>query len=249
MGCYHIELSDASKELCTIAAQWGKYECQRLPMGSCNSPDIFQEKMNDLPDGLDTARVCIDDILHVTKGSWEDHLEGLEEVFRRLRQAGLKVNAKKSNFGAHEMECSGHNITRTGVQPVAKKVQAIQAIKVPKTRKQLQGFIGMINFCRDMWKNGSSLLAPLTALTSKNAPCEWTDEHQKNFDAIKRVIGQEVLLACRDFNAPFQTHTDACKTQIGAVASQNGKPIALCSRKMNSASEPRPRLVESFPDS
>jgi predicted secreted protein len=95
----------------------------------------------------------------------------------------------------------------------------------------------MINFCRDMWKNRSSLLAPLTALTFKNAPCEWTDEHQKNFDAIKGVIGREVLLAYPDFNAPFQTRTDACVTQNGAVASQNRKPIAFCSRKMNGAQQ------------
>jgi hypothetical protein len=113
--------------------------------------------MNDLLDGLETVRVYIDDILHVTKGSWEDHLEGLEEVFRRLQEAGLKVNAKKSNFGAHEMEYLGYNITRTGIQPIAKKVQAIQAIKTPKTRKQLRGFIGMINFYRDMWRNRASL--------------------------------------------------------------------------------------------
>jgi transposase InsO family protein len=237
MGYYHIELSDKTKELCTITTQWGKYEYQRLPMGLCNSPDIFQEKMNDLLDGLDTVRVYIDDILHVTKGSWEEHLTGLEEVFRRLQQAGLKVNAKKSNFGAHEMEYLGYNITRTGIQPIPKKVQAIQAIKTPKTRKQLRGFIGMINFYRDMWKNRSSLLAPLTALTSKNVPFKWTEEHQKNFDAIKRVIGREVLLAYPDFNAPFQIHTDACKTQIGAVISQNGKPIAFYSRKMNSAQQ------------
>jgi hypothetical protein len=98
-------------------------------------------------------------------------------------------------------------------------------------------FVGGINFHRDMWKNRSSLLAPLTALTSKNAPCKWTDEHQKNLDAIKRVIGREVPLAHPDFNAPFQTHTDACKTQIGAVMSQNEKPIAFCSRKMNSAQQ------------
>jgi hypothetical protein len=43
MGCHHIELSDASKELCTIAAQWGEHEHQRLPLGSCDSPDIFHE--------------------------------------------------------------------------------------------------------------------------------------------------------------------------------------------------------------
>ncbi len=121
----------------------------------------------------------------MTKGSWEDPLEGLEEVFRRLQQAGLKVNAKKSSFGAHELEHLGYNITRTGVQPIAKKVKAIQAIKAPKTLKQLRGFIGMINFYRDMWKNRASLLAPLSALTSKNVPHTWTDEHQKNFDAVK----------------------------------------------------------------
>jgi hypothetical protein len=82
-------------------------------MGLCNSPDIFQEKMNDLLDGLlDTMRVYINDILHVTKGACEDNLTGLEEVFSRLRQAGLRINAKKSNFGALEMEYLGYNITQ-----------------------------------------------------------------------------------------------------------------------------------------
>ena len=107
-------------------------------------------------------------------------------------------------ISAHEMEYLGYNITWTSIQPIAKKVQAIQAIKTPKTHKQLRGLIGMINVYRDMWKNRASLLAPLTALMSKNVPFKWTDEHQKNFDAIKRVIGWEVLLAYTDFNAPFQ---------------------------------------------
>ena len=55
----------------------------------------------------------------------------------------------------------------------------------------------------------------------------WKNEHQKCFDAIKRVIGHEVLLGYPDFNAPFEIHTDALKLQIGAVISQKGKPIAL----------------------
>jgi hypothetical protein len=191
--------------------------------------------MNELLSALDTVRVHIDDILQVTKGSWEDHLTGLEEVFRPLQEANLKANAKTSNFGTHEMECSGCDITRTGMPPIAKKLQAIQAIKTPKTREQQRGFSGMINYCRDTWKHRASLLAPLSALTSKNIPHAWTDKHQKNFDATKRVVGQEVSLAYPDFSAPFQTRTDACKTQIGAVISQNGNPIAFCSRKMNSA--------------
>ena len=79
--------------------------------------------------------------------------------------------------------------------PIPKKVEAIQALAVPKTRKQLRQFIGMINFNRDMWKNRSGLLALLPALTSKNVKYDWKDEHQNCFDAIKRVIGREVLLA------------------------------------------------------
>jgi hypothetical protein len=93
----------------------------------------------------------------------------------------------------------------------------------------------MINFYRDMWKERSGLLAPLTALTSNQIPFKWTDEHQLAFAAIKRVIGREALLAYPDFKAPFHIHTDASKTKIGAVISQNGKPIAFYSRKMNDA--------------
>ena len=125
MGYYHIELSAKSKELCTIVTQWGKYEYQRLPMGLCNSPDIFQEKMSELLAGLDTVRVYLDDILHVTKGSWEDHLAILEKIFIRLQEAGLKVNAKKSSFGAHDLEYLGYKVTREGIMPIADKVKAI----------------------------------------------------------------------------------------------------------------------------
>ena len=100
MGYYYIELSNAAKELCTITTQWGKYKYQRLPMRLCNSPNIFQEKMNDLLNGLDTVRVYIDDILHVTKGTWEDHLTGLEKVFSCLRQRVCdKQDLKKSMLG------------------------------------------------------------------------------------------------------------------------------------------------------
>ena len=52
----------------------------------------------------------------------------------------------------------------------------------------------------------------------------WKDEHQKCFDAIKCVIGHEVLLAYPDFNAPFEINTDASKLQIGAVIPQKGNP-------------------------
>ena len=84
MGYYHLELDENAKELCTIVLPFGKFECQRIPMGLCNSPDIFQEKMNELFMGLDYARAYIDDLLCLTKGSFQDHLEKLEQILARL---------------------------------------------------------------------------------------------------------------------------------------------------------------------
>ena len=95
MGYYHIELSDNLKELCTIVTQWGNYEYQQLPMGLFNSPDIFQENMSELFIGLDTVRVYIDDLLHVTKGSCTEHLSILKEMFTRFQKAGIKDNVSK----------------------------------------------------------------------------------------------------------------------------------------------------------
>ena len=105
-------------------------------MGLCNSPNIFQEKMSELFIGLDTVRVYINDLLHVTKNSWTEHLSILEDMLNRFQKAGLKVNASKSCFGAHKFDYLGYHVTRDGVMTIPKKVEAIQALAVPKTRKQ-----------------------------------------------------------------------------------------------------------------
>ena len=132
----------------------------------CNSPDIFQENMSELFVNLDTVRVYVDDLLNVTKGSWTEHLTVLEEMFTRLQKSGIMVNASKSCVGAQKIDYLGYNVTRDGVMTIPKKVEAIQALKVPKTCKQLRQFIGMITFYRDMWQKCSELLAPFNALTS-----------------------------------------------------------------------------------
>ena len=62
----------------------------------CNSPDIFQENMSELFVSLDTVCIYINDLLHVTKGSWTEPLTVLEEMFTRLQKAGLKINASES---------------------------------------------------------------------------------------------------------------------------------------------------------
>jgi RNase H-like domain found in reverse transcriptase/Reverse transcriptase (RNA-dependent DNA polymerase)/Retroviral aspartyl protease len=235
MGYYHIELSSNSKELCTIVLPWGKYEYQRLPMGLCNSPDIFQEKMSDLMTGLEYVRAYIDDLLILTKGSFDDHMIKLNTVLIRLKKAGLKVNAKKSFFAQHELEYLGYWITRNGIQPSQKKVEAIQNITIPNNKRELRRFIGMVNYYRDLWIRRSDVLAPLAALTSKTTKWNWTDDHTKAFNLMKQIVSKETLLSYPIFNQCFEIYTDASKTQLGSVISQQGKPIAFYSRKLNAA--------------
>lgn len=235
MGYYHIELSPFSKQLCTIVLPWGKYEYQRLPMGLCNSPDIFQEKMSILMADLEYVRAYIDDLLILTKGSFLDHLKKLATVLHRLKQANLKINAKKSFFAQEQLEYLGYWITRKGIQPIQTKITAIQQIAAPKTKKELRRFIGMVNYYRDMWVRRSEVLAPLAALTSKTTKWFWTKDHQDAFDLMKKIVSRETLLAYPDFSQPFDIYTDASHSQLGAAICQDNKPIAFYSRKLNPA--------------
>jgi len=86
-----------------------------------------------------------------------------------------------------------------------------------------------------MWVRRSHALAPLAALTSKTTKWKWEPQHPKAFAMAKRIIAKETLLAYPNFNKPFQIHTNASHYQLGAVVSQEGKPIAFCSRKLNPA--------------
>ncbi len=81
MGCYTIRLDPTATKMCTIIFPWGKYLYQRLPMGFAGSADIFQEEMGNLMATLEYVRAYIDDLLVITKGSLDDHLDKLKQVF------------------------------------------------------------------------------------------------------------------------------------------------------------------------
>ena len=83
-----------------------------------------------------------------------------------------------------------------------------------------------------MWAKRSHLLRPLTAITPHKVKFKWTNLEQKAFDDIKRAISQDTLLAYPEFNKRFDIYMDASDYQLGAVISQNGKPIAFYSRKL-----------------
>ena len=246
MGYYTIRLDAEASEMCTIIFPWGKYSYNRLPMGFGGSADIFQAQMMDLMASLDYVRAYIDDLLIITRGTLDDHLSKVETVLARLREAGLKVNAAKSFFCTHEIEYLGYILTREGIKPQPMKVQAILALMPPNNVKELRHFLGMVQYYQDMWAKRSEILAPLSDLVgecgetkttkknkTKKSPWRWDPIHQTAFDNVKATIAKEVVLAYPDFSKVFEIYTDASKTQLGAVITQDNRPIAFFSRKLS----------------
>ena len=246
MGYYTISLDPDASKICTIIFPWGKYSYKRLPMGIAGSPDIFQEKMSDLMATLEFVRTYLDDLLIITKGSLEDHLEKLSMVLTRLQDAGLKINAEKSNFCTLETEYLGYVLTRDGIKPQVNKVQSILALTPPRNVKELRSFLGMVQYYRDLWARRSEMLAPLTSLVgecgqtkvtkakgTRKVPWYWAEVHQKAFDDVKATIAKEVVLAYPDFDKVFEIYTDASTKQLGSVITQSNRPLAFFSRKLS----------------
>ena len=241
MGYYHIVLSEESADMCTIITEFGKYRYKRLPMGVACSPDIFQAKIYDLLGDIEGTKAYIDDVLVVKRGTYKEHLEQLDEIFRRCRKAGLKVNAEKCRFGLNEIDYLGYIITPEGIKPNPKKIKAIQNLERPRTTTEVRRLIGMVQYYRDLWKRRSHILQPFTELSSgpKGKKITWTPELEKAFNDIKKMVCKETMLNYPDWSKPFIIHTDASDYQLGAVISQKYgdeyKPLAFFSRKLNKA--------------
>jgi hypothetical protein len=108
-------------KMCTIIFPWGEYLYLRLPIGMSGSADIFQADLMDLMEALEYVRAYSDDLLCITRGTREDHLDKLREVLSRLCDAGLKVDSTKSFFCTHEIKYLGCMLTRGGIKPQQKR--------------------------------------------------------------------------------------------------------------------------------
>ena len=162
-------------------------------------------------------------------------MEKVDTVLERLEKVNFHANVKKCFFAKTELEYLGYWLTREGIQPQPKKVEAICRLKPPRNSHQLRHFLGMVNFYRDMWRRQSHLIAPLTHLMNAKKKRKWSDKEQKAFEEIKAVISQETLLAFPDFTKTFHIYTDASDYQLGAVIMQEGKPLAFYLPKMTDA--------------
>jgi hypothetical protein len=142
----------------------GEIFLQATSNGYCRFPDIFQGNILELMESLEYVQAYLDNLLCISRSSLKDHLKKLEEVLRRLCNAGLKVNpSEKTTFCALEIEYLGYIVTRDGIKPQSNKVQAILMIQPPTGVKQLGHFLGMVQYYLDLWARRSKMIPPLTS--------------------------------------------------------------------------------------
>ena len=164
MGYLSIPVSDNARKLLTIVMPFGFFECLVLPMGVTPATDIFQARMVSVFASMGENRPSpyIDDILLTKGATFEEHLNLLEICLRLLMEAGMQVNAKKSNFCQKSLEFLGCELTPTGYKPLQSRVDAIMRIKPPTNISQVRGFLGVVNFIKDHLPARAAILEPIT---------------------------------------------------------------------------------------
>ena len=255
-GYWQVEMDEEDKHKTAFTVgPLGFYECNRLCFGLCNAPATFQRLMEScLGDlHLNQCLVYLDDIVIFSR-TYEEHLERLESVFQKLKEAGLKVSPKKCQLFQQKIKYLGHIVSEEGIASDPSKVEAIQNWPIPTSVEQVRKYLGFVGYLRKFIKDFGKIAKPLHFLlkdqnsgkrAKKKSPrkkfqsFQWGEEQQQAFDKLKYCCCHTPVLAFADYTKPFILHTDASGDGLGAILYQEQggyeRPIAFASRSLNGA--------------
>ena len=209
-------------------------------MGLCNSASTFQRLMNMVLAGLTytSCLVYLDDII-IMASPLEEHQARLEEVFRRIRTAKLKLRPDKCTILQKEVVFLGHVVSAAGIMVDERKMAVVREWERPRNLKEVRSYIGFCAYYKRYIKDFSSIARPLHALSKKNARFEWTTECQEAFDELRRRLTTAPVVSLPRDEGEYRLDTDASNWAIGAVLSQvqdgEEKVIAYGSRLYSKA--------------
>ena len=240
-GYNNIRIKEGHEWKTSFRTKYGVYEYLVMPFGLKNAPGIFQEFMNWIfRDLLDIyVVVYLDDIL-IFSDNEEDHTRHVEEVLKRLMENNLFAKLTKCEFAKTEVGFLGLIISTEGISMEKEKIKAIQEWAQPTTVKQLQAFLGFVNFYRRFIKDFSLIARVLHELTQKGVAYNWTTDCEAAFQKIKEAVSQDPVLIHPNPDKPFILETDASGVAIGSILSQRHwdgylHPVAYMSKSYNNA--------------
>ena len=221
-GYWQVELAkDQHKTAFCIPN--GLYEFRVMPFGLCNAPATFQRLMDLMLTGLQwsSCLVYLDDIIIMGK-NFNDHLQNINLIFQRIRDAGLKLQPPKCKFFQEEVTYLGHLVSQKGISVDPTKIDKVEHWPIPQNAKEVQQFLGFANYYRRFVQGFAELAKPLHRLTERNVSFNWTHECQESFNNLRQKLISPPVLAYPNFEKSFILDTDASNSGIGAVLSQLG---------------------------
>ena len=223
-GYHQIPVRPSDVEKTAFVTHDGLFEYLTMPFGLCNAPGTCQRLMYMVLEGL-IGKEClsyIDDVL-IFASTRQELLARLSRVLKRLREAGLKIKPSKCKFFEKEVTFLGHRVSSDGVRPDDFKIRAVMDWPEPTTVKQLQGFLGLVNYFSRYIPKFAQLVAPLyerTKCLRSKTRIELSSDELESFLALKNTLINPPLLAHPRLDEPFILQTDGSKIAVGAVLLQ-----------------------------
>ena len=223
----------------TIVTHRGAFKVKRLQFGISCAPGYFQALVENLLFGIPDIFIYFDDIVIAAK-SRHDFEASLRMVLSRFKEAGLHLKREKCELGVSKIDFLGFVISEKGIQPSSTKFTAIQNYPEPRSKKELQQFLGLINFYSSFLKDKASVAEPLHRLLENSQQWNWSKKSSESFAETKKLLSSDALLVHFDPRKPIVLVCDASPYGVGAILCHrlsNGReaPVAYYSRTLSSA--------------
>ena len=186
-GSFHLPLNEKSKLLTAMLTPLGVYVLNVLVMSLCNSNDLFESALRELLKGLKGVANIADDIL-VFGSTHQEHNSNVKTYLERCLEVDLKLNPSKIRLNCSEVPFFGQHLSTEGIKPDPNKVKVIKDWPIPPNVKELQSFLGSVNYLSSFVPELSSLRTPLQPLVKTNIDLIWLKNHTEAFERIKNAF-------------------------------------------------------------